>query len=512
MSGSVTITESKGQPITSTDVDFAMCIIGHSTSSAVTAGKVSPFYASPAAAVTDLGLGDAVDALTQALTLTPGNPAPHAVAFYTTPATTPGVRGTLTVSGVAGTSVVTRTASTHPTGTYQVVGKVILGGTVGTGPISIAYSFDGGRTYAPQLSLGTGVAQVPLIGSTDAGVGYDFAAGTLVTGDTWSESATTPPMFADADLYAAGPPALGAFAAIAESSLEFGVLVISEPVAAGDFATLVAGLNYGLGLGKRWTLIVRFRDPTSGETDAAYIVAANAFCAAHSDNRITVVAGSGWLTDAFRGYVYLRSGLPALLARLQSFIVVPGQIGERLAQSPGFVGNGALEGFSIVDSAGNLIGHDEAVRGGIDGPVGAVGGALTFYRVPNPDIVGTFVSEMPVMYPALSAILTMADRRVANGIERVASAVAWLSIQGADIFDPITLALDDDIRDAMSSKIASAVKARYSKEFQNADDPNIVTINPVVTVSGAAVTITGVINARLYGYTKTIQLTFSATR
>ena len=92
------------------------------------------------------------------------------------------------------------------------------------------------------------------------------------------------------------------------------------------------------------------------------------------------------------------------------------------------------------------------------------------------------------------------------------SITAWTEIQSADIWDPVTLALDTDILDAMESKIAKAIRDRYGKEFQNAQDANLVALNQTVSVLGSLVTISGTVNWRPYGYTNTIALTFNATR
>lgn len=348
----------------------------------------------------------------------------------------------------------------------------------------------------------------------DLGLTAGTYQASLVAGDLWIESKTTPPIWGASDLFAAGPPATGAFASIAESSIAFAIVVISEPVTAGNFATLSAALNYLLSFGKRVALLCRFRDPNTGETDAQYIAAFQAFRAANHDNRIAVVAGSGWLTDAFRGYRYFRSGLPALLARLQSFAVVPGRLGERVAQHPGFVARGPLEGFTLVDDSGNPIAqaHDELVTGGIDGPVGGAGGGITFYHQRLAELRGTYVSEAPVAYPPSSAILTWMDRRVANGIETAANAIAWTEIQGADIYDPATFALDEDIRAGIQAKIARAIQDRYSAEFQNAADPNLVSVNPTVVVTGSQVAIAVTVRWRPYGYTHDVTITFAVTR
>jgi hypothetical protein len=396
------------------------------------------------------------------------------------------------------------------------------GTAVGTTGIVLQASLDNGRTWLPAENLGTANTwKVRLLvnGSyVDTGVQYDFshagASDKLKTGDNWSESRTTPPMWGTSDLFAAGPPAAGAFAAIAESTNQFGTIVITEPVQASDFATLVLGLNYGLQFDKKWKLIIRFRDPTAGESDAAYIAAFQAFAAANHDNRIECLAGSLYVTDAFRGYTWNRTFMGPYVARLASRRVVLGPNGERLAQNPGWVGRGPLEGASLKDAAGNIIGHDEATRGGIEAQNGAAtgGGICCCYRR-NVRVAGTYVTNrVTVMYGPNSAVLTPMDRDVLNAVEMLAIGVSLEGIGGSDIYDPETLELDAGIRDGLASAIASAIRDNYGTEFQNATDPGLVVINPTVTVAGAQVTISGVIKILLYGYTDAIVLTFAATR
>jgi len=778
MPGNVTVTEAAGQPTIPASADFAMCVVGYTTATPIAANTVSPPYSSPGSLAAAWGLGDAVDAALQAVVQTPGNPAPPPVCILRTPATTPGVRGTLDTSDVTGSAVITQTATT-PVGTYEPVCRVLddgndgAGGIIGSAGIVLQASPDNGRTWLAAEQLGTATtfkmripvngtltdtgvqwtigpattnaayvalavelradtlahlanatahdgadtsaAQVALaassvpatvtastavvnlvlaamvshvvnitsvhdgpdlpgytalalltaatttiegidlaialkdiindheahtFGNTAAGLqaatatsvapvtytaaadflaggvaaldanprrlvfrtangtgsasdapatcdvtGFDYAGnaqsetgvvisqvngggvtttkafkgtglsvafaaadgtgatiqigysngvhnsadvtntitaddptyGTLVTDDQWSETISTPPRWAVADLYTAGSPPTGAFRALAQSSTAFALIAITEPVVAGDFATLSAALNYLAsreGGSKHVALIVRFRDPSSGETDAQYITAFRVFAQANQDDRICCVAGNGWLTDAFRAFVYHRSGMPAVLARLQSMQAIPGRIGERMAQHPGYVARGPLENFTLVDDDGNPIdqAHDEALVGGIDGPINSIGGGLTFYYQRLSTIAGTYVSQAPVMHPSTSDTLTLMDRRVLNGIKTVAQTIAWLEIQGANIFDAETLALDDDIRNAIQAKISKAIRDRYPREFQNPDDPNLVSIDPTVSVDGSRVTIAGTVNVRLFGYTDVIALTFDASR
>jgi hypothetical protein len=381
----------------------------------------------------------------------------------------------------------------------------------GTG-LSVAFAAGDGTDATIAIGYGQGVHNSADV--TNVVTSPNATYGTLFAGDTWGESRTTAPKWSTPDLYAAGPPAAGAFAEIAQSGTSFAVIVITEPVNASDMSTLTAALNYLGTFGKYPALVVRFRDPTDGETDAQYVSAFRSFAAATHDDRIAIVMGTGWVTDAFRGHRYYRSGLAPLLARMQSFVAIGGALGERIAQHPAYVARGPLENFSIVDDDGNLIAgaHDEAVLGGVDGPINSCGGGITFYYQRRDALRGTYVSEAPVLHPGTSKILTLMDRRVANGIKSISEVIAWQEIGGANIFDPQTFALDADIRDAIATKIAQAIKQRYAREFQNADDPNLVQISDTVSVDGSRVTIGGVVAWRPYGYTHTINLEFDATR
>lgn len=519
----INIRRARGQAAVSPAVDFAMCIIGCATLDPLPL-KVSPPYGNPSALAAAYGLGDGIDAAQQAVTRTlTGNPAPPAIAFYRTPPTTPGARGaTLDVSGVNGSSVVTQTAGTEPVGTYQPVGEVLDDGNggdgtaVGTPGIVIRFSPDNGRHWLPSQALGTDVTAKMLINEIETGVQFDFTASgdTLKTGDKWYESKTTAPQFAIADIYDAGPPAAGALAVIAKGSYNFGLIAITEPVEAADFATLSAGLNAmtAINAARRPTLIIRFRDSEDDETDAEYVLAFRTWrAAAGDDERIVCVVGSGWLTDAFRSFVYLRSGLPAVLARLQSMQAIAGNLQQRVAQSPGEGARGPLEGFSIVDSDGNPVGHNERVLGGIDA-VGETGGGLTFYYEAHDAVAGTYVSRASTCYPVGSKIFTLMDNRVSSGIERALYGVAFTFLQGADIFDEGTHELEEDVVQAMSSAAKKAIKDLYTHEIQNAEDPNLVTVDPTVTVTQERVTVQWYVNDRLFGYTDVVNIEIENNR
>jgi len=435
-----------------------------------------------------------------------------AVANATTPATAVTLYNALVATLAA--HVINTTSHTTADATAQTAIAALIQVAQSTEDIELNLAALITAYNAHRILVGGG----PVHGSTDSTntcAAYSTpTAPTLQAGDTFFTN-TIPPQWSDADLYSAGPPTAGAFAAIAKSGQLFGIVVITEPVAASDAGTLTAGLDYGLGFGKRWSLIIRFRDPNAGETYAQYVTAFQTWRAAFgNDNRITCLAGSWWQTDAFTGFVYLRTFMASYLARLQSCKTVPGQKGERLAQNPGWVTRGPLELGSLLDGNGNTIGLDAAEIGGIEAVPGAsTGGGVCLYHQRNAQQAGTYVTNRStVLYPINSSILTPMDRRVANALETVAVGLSLAAIGGADVWDPTTLALDSDILGGLQGRIVKAIRDNYASEFQNAQDPNLVVINPTVSVSGAQVTITGTLNVRLYGYTDTIALTFSATR
>ena len=417
-------------------------------------------------------------------------------------------------TGGVGTLLTGQVTSLAPLGTYQPWMQIVNGGTVGVAGMTAYASLDGGRTRT-LVSLGTltGYWYPPADGFAGQ-ANFAFAAGTFNAGDTFYTN-TLPAVWADADLYTAGTPATGAFGAIATSSQSFGVIVITEPVGASDIATLVSGLNYLVGFNKRPTILCRFRDQQyTGETTAQYIAALKGVMATTQDNRITVVGGAGWLTDALTNRVYQRSGLPSVCARLQGAPAFPGTQGEVLAQSPAWAGRGPLENFTIVDGSGNPVAGsvDGFIQGGLDGPIGSFGGLLNFCYQRDPNTIGTYVSSAPVIYGVNSSVLTLMDSRVVQAISRVLYSIAWTQIQSAAIVS--SGILDPDICDAIGALMRNAIgeNSVYKHEFANAADPNLVVVSPNVTVSGPNVTISVSVNDKLFDYINNIPITLFNVR
>ena len=143
---------------------------------------------------------------------------------------TAGAQTAITHTGT-GTSVVTVTGNAFDT--YFVEVLVMANGTIATGPCPITISLDATRTFSPIINLGTATTYV----IPGTGLTLNFAAGTLVAGDTYTFS-TTEPLWNQAGILAA----FNALNASPYAQQGFGsVHVVGQGASAGTDATSIGG-------------------------------------------------------------------------------------------------------------------------------------------------------------------------------------------------------------------------------------------------------------------------------
>lgn len=241
-------------------------------------------YASTKGVLTQHGYGQAVDYVANHIEATK-----RPVIFVALPAATAGAVKRQRAQ-VTGTSVITVTAATG--GIMEETDglvEVTTGGTVGTIGIVLSVSLDGGRTKK-SVRLGTATSYTfPLVG-----IVVNFAAGTLVAGDTYTFE-TTAPMW-DADGVAAARTAL----ASQLKSIRSWVMV--GDVAGSTLASaIVSSVNAYETQNDRFVYArvqVRDRIPYAAKTKNASETLTFAEVGATGDT-ITRSAGS-WLDDGFR--------------------------------------------------------------------------------------------------------------------------------------------------------------------------------------------------------------------
>ena len=505
MSGvfSISVTEARGQIAIPAELDRLAIVIG-----ATSAGSgMSGFFSSGAAAVTALGYGDAVDAVTQIIEQkqATGTAKKYPVACYsaTTLDGAAGAYGTFHKVG-SGATVASAHASTYPFGTYEVVIKCVTGGTIGTAGVSIRYSLDGGRHYSPIYALGLATTfAIP-----HSGVQVDFTVATIVAGDTFSVR-TTAPQPGAADIEAA-------FAALAASTIDTALVVVEGDTSAANFAAITSGLDACLAVGKRITVLCRTRLPDFEASETEQTWADSIASAFHSlsDSRIHLRASYGLLTDAMTGNQYLRGDLAQYAADVvrvsrSSFADVP-------ADQP-------MANFTLVNAAGVTVGHDEGPRGAVTGlsneTLGNRFGCVM--RLPDATRREQVFSTVPwVMYASDERIKNLPTRRIANAMERVAVA-AGTSQLGAKLFytpadgSPGSQAqLTDVSRNAIHGVIYQAVSVAFAGDIQNAKaaglDTGLVQVSPYVAVSGGnLLTVSVTLSPLVFGYLLSLDITLA---
>jgi len=248
----------------------------------------------------------------------------------------------IVTTGVTGSSAVTVGADTTANDDYEVVLRVVAGGTVGTTGITYQTSLDGGRSWSAVTALGVATS-ITIAGS--GGIGFALGTGTLVAGDTASFR-TIAPNWAAGDL----TPAL---TALKLGTIPWDVVSIVGPIDATSFAAI--GTSFAGMPEKAW--IGHTRIPTIGESESAYKTALDGIFSSLSTTFGMLTAASAKVSSAVSGRLYKRP---------ISFAVAPlaATVSHEVDIAAIDVGN--LPGVIIKDANGNPDEHDELVTPGLD--------------------------------------------------------------------------------------------------------------------------------------------------
>jgi hypothetical protein len=364
-------------------------------------------------------------------------------------ATTVGAYGALTEVG-EGTSAITAD-STEPCDDYEVFIEFVTGGTIGVAGITYRYSLDGGKTMSGITALGTGsTLTIP-----NSGVGFDFAAGTVLADQTLA-CTTTAPAPNNTNLS-------DALEALRLSSQPWEALLVSGASTATTVSTLDTWLSALEATGKHRVGFINSRFRNSGETEAQYITAMDTAFNAAASLRVCVASGSGDVVSPLRGVTHKRAVALGLAARCMAVDI---------ATDPAFVADGPIAGYQIKDDRGNPKYHDEALYPGLDDLRLA---SLRSFEGRN----GAYITNAPMISSAGSDYVFIQHARVMNR----ACDLAWQTLSGR---------LSDGV---MKNPSAEANGEVYIREEEAADIEGLVQTaleRELVTprrVSGAAFTL-----------------------
>lgn len=340
-----------GGTVVSVPANSVQVVIGASS-----AGNPAQVYASrdPEALKNAVGTGPGPEAAALAIA------AGATVLFMKGATDTPGACSS--VNGSIGSSTVTITGT--PLDAYLIKVKPVRAGTIGTNGVRIKISLDAGRTYGPEIALGT--ANTYAIAGT--GLTLHFGAGNVNVGDnSFVTAGCTEPLMSTTSV----SDCLVALEASPYSVTGWGSMHITGPWSGADAATIQTYLDTMVA-SKTWTrTIITQRDadlPTiyggTGEDEATWTSLIITDVDALSAKRICMCAGhynipSQYVVAAAGKPRYRRPGAWALCARQVRF---GGQIRGGPQTHAGRVSDGALAEIIVDptnDPSDGFIYHDE---------------------------------------------------------------------------------------------------------------------------------------------------------
>jgi hypothetical protein len=332
------------------------CSSGSTVSSSSTVGSFGVYTSNnPSAFSANSGYGPGPRLAAFMANLT-GNP----VGFVKVPSTTPGtVSAIYPTAGNGGTSVMTVTGT--PNDDYYLVAKNLLAGTIGTGPVQLGISIDGGATYPWIVNMGT--ATNVTTGSAFTlytGLTLSFTSAAQSLGDSYY-GVCAAPLWSQASVQSA----IQAAAAI--KSIQFQDIMVAGLASASDVTAFDGYMTTLANTNKRFSrMLVTTNDITWGgastQSEAAWLSALQTSYANSSSLRVGVCAGHYRFLDPFT-QSQLRSSLIYGAASRDAGVAIQVDLGE--------VDMGNLQGLLLPptpDAFGNgtFVYHDEQQTPGLD--------------------------------------------------------------------------------------------------------------------------------------------------
>lgn len=279
---------------------------------------------------------------------------------------TAGVASAVTQTGTGSSTI---SVAGEPLDAYLVKFLVTRAGTIGTAGIRFKLSLDAGRTYGPEIALGT-AATYAIVGT---GLTLNFGAGDLVKDDT-ATFGCTPPVSSTAAVQAC----LVALEASPYSTSGWGSMHITGEWTAAE-ASVIQGFLDDMKASKTWTrTILSIRDaglPAAyggdDETETDWLSAIVLDVSSLSADRVCFCAGhynipSKYAITAAGLPVYRRPGAWALAARQVAF---GGTVRGGPQTHAGRVSDGALAQIVVDptnDPSDGFVYHNELATPALD--------------------------------------------------------------------------------------------------------------------------------------------------
>lgn len=281
----------------------------------------------------------------------------------------------------------------------DVLVKVNTGGTLGTGPITLQASMDGGNTYSPPVTITSALTFTPVMPVTGASTGVPITLGTstetLVTGD-FLRVHPVPAQPNSSDL-------VSALASLASTEFDWDLVFVEGYTTSTLFGVEDAWSTAQAGSGVFPLFITNtiHRNIPAGQTDAAFQTAVVAVLAGSSSINVCPNADYCDYTSAITGVIKPVPVAITAAARLESV-----GIGVDAAA----VVTGPLPAsINITGTNGQPKWHNEGTQSGLDSVSIGLGTLRTFSDRP-----GVYITNEYIHSGTGSAFVFAQNARVAN--------------------------------------------------------------------------------------------------
>lgn len=332
---------------------------------------------------------------------------------------TPADPSSVTHSGTGATMSVTGDAAD----TLGVVVRVVKGGTVGTPGIKLEYSFNGGASYQPPVSLGASDSLV----LPNTGLEVEFAAGNLIAGETYAFSVAAP----DWDI----ADVLLALDRVKRSRLPIDCVALAGAASSSDIMQFSNGITALKPFGKHIWGLAEVRLPNAGESDAAYAAAIDAAFTGTTNN-VAVAAFAARVPSAITGIVQRRTPLYGSIKDLAS---------ESVSDNAAAIDNHAANA-SLTDDLGNEVEHNALYDESLTD-------RFLVYRT-WPGVDGVYLTWARLLSTPGSSFQLILHRRIVNRAEQIAD-----RYMAGQVHKPLVANPDGTITEIDAKRIETGLSA-----------------------------------------------------
>lgn len=352
---------------------------------------------------------------------------------------------------------------------YGVSVRVVKGGTIGVPGIKLEHSINGGVSYQPPVSIGASDS----FALPGTGLTVEFAAGSLVAGETYAFDAAAP-TWDIADV-------LAALEVVKRSRLPVDCVALAGAASATDVMQFSNAITALKPFGKHIWGLAEVRMPDPDETDAVYATAIDAAFTGTTNN-VGVAAWAARVPSAITGIVQRRTPLYGSINDL-----TPETVSENAAAIDGHAANAFL-----TDEAGNLIEHNALYDESLSDRF------LTYRTWPG-DVDGVYLTWARLLSTPGSSFQLILHRRIVNRAEQITD-----RYMAGQVHLPVLAKADGTIAESAAKRIETGLTASLRAGLSGDISNLLYVLDRTKVITTVPSQIEGDLYVQPFGYPDTI--------